>query len=516
MDCYYTHDLIFNHPGAGMFKWLTFFVFPNLAFAASISNDIEGVGPNGLIRPYLCIQNQSGSVTLKLAPGQSGDANAASGSAYYAGATLRFGGCEPENSYLGYLGLSINNSGNNSIGNYSPPAGVHITYANRSIDSGGHVKGVITYTPIETNTQMAHAKPSKNWPFVGFNLSGLEFGKVIDPFVIPNLSQQDSSSNNSDLKEIEELINAGMNTVRLPISWGYIQLDGPGKGSLNLAYYNNYIRPLLQTLTAAKVNTIVDLHAYMRYSKFGEQYSGCGPSGACPDGSLILDEKAYQSVWSQLATLMQNDSKIDKNYLLLDLMNEPVNVPDDKVFTIQASLIKTLRNQSFDGYILVEGNSWSGLHSWLTHQWTGQDGQIYSNASLFSRENFVRAGIEDLSRILINVHQYLDNDYSGIHDDCQQDLSSIGPNGFNLNAFADWLQENQVKAIVTEFGSGKNQASCSTALRQFLQYLQDNSAQGKNYGFVGWTIWSTGHGWGDYNLRVKSTSYQMSILKEFL
>ena len=69
----------------------------------------------------------------------------------------------------------------------------------------------------------------------------------------------------------------GMNTIRLPLSWGYLQLGGVGLGQINLGYYDNYIRHLLQTLTHAHV------------------------------------------------------------YTILDLVNEPVDVPDDKVFTIQAA-----------------------------------------------------------------------------------------------------------------------------------------------------------------------------------
>ncbi|OCH97040.1 hypothetical protein A8135_05245 [Legionella jamestowniensis] len=492
------------------------FLLPGSLSAATMINAIEGVGPNRSVKPYICLQNKAGSVTLKLAPGQSGDANKASGSEYYAGATLRFGGCESSNTYLGYVGFNINKASNNSIGTYTPPAGVHIAYTKPSIDSHGRVGGAINYTPIDTNNHLTSAKTPSYWQFAGFNLSGLEFGKVIDPVVIPNLSEAESSGNFSDLKDTQTFINMGMNTVRLPVSWGYLQLDGPGEGSLNLAYYNNYIRPLLQSLTQAKVYTIVDLHTYMRYSKFGEQYSGCGQSGPCPDGTLVLNDKAYQSVWNQLATLIQMDSAINKEYILLDLINEPVGVPDDKVFTIQASLIKAIRSHGFNGYILIEGNSWSGLHSWTTYEWTGQDGQQYSNASLFTRENFAKAGINDLSKLLINVHQYLDNDYSGTHDNCLQDLSTIGTDGFNLDAFASYLQENRLKAIVTEFGTGKDAGSCTAPLRQFMQYLQDNSAKEKDYGFAGWTIWSTGHGWGGYNLRVQPDSYQTDILREFL
>lgn len=485
--------------------------------AANIINNIKGVGPdNGLINPYLCIQNEAGVIT-PVAPGASVDGNAASGNKEYAGGALRFGGCDAEkNSYLGYVGFSLNSMHNNKVATYDPPKSpVKLTEA--AIDANGRVTGKITYTAIQPNFELSTKANTSQWEFVGTNLSGLEFGKVLDATVVPNLSKQDAKSNMSDLADTESFLNAGMNTIRVPLHWGYLQLEGAGKGEINKEYYDTFVKPLLETLTSAKVNAIVDLHAYMRYSTFGKNYAGCGESGACPDGQLITDSNAYKDVWSKLYKLMKSDSKINMNYIMLDLVNEPVAVPNDLVFTIQADVIKNLRAQGFQGYILVEGNSWSGLHSWLTYEWKSTDGKItYSNASLFSRENFNKAGITDLSKILINVHQYLDGDYSGTHDQCLADLTTTGADGFNLNLFVDYLQQNHLQAIVTEFGSGKDSASCSVALKKFLDYLQDNAAKNKDYGFVGWTIWSSGHGWGGYNLRVKPSSYHMTVMKNYL
>ncbi|MDA9272221.1 hypothetical protein N9Q05_02450 [bacterium] len=131
---------------------------PCLSCAATLTNQIQGVGllnaNSGIdetIKPHICIQNAAGRVTLDLAPGETGDANAASGNAYYAGAAIRFNGCSTNDSYLGYIGFSVSASGNNSISNYSPPQGVHIAYLNPSISSKGLVSGSIDYTPITTN-----------------------------------------------------------------------------------------------------------------------------------------------------------------------------------------------------------------------------------------------------------------------------------------------------------------------------------------------------------------------------
>lgn len=482
--------------------------------AEMIANHIIGVGPNNSVTPYFCIQNASAQVTCKLAVGdQPVDGNACSGNPGYFGGALRFGGCDASNTYLGYLGVSGKNI------SYSPPQGVHVAFTNGSVDADGNLTGAIQYTPITPNFNLLKTAPIQNntWSFVGFNLSGLEFSKMIDPVVIPNLSQEDAAGNYSDLADTQKFIQASMNTVRVPVRWGYLQLQGPGQGDINLNYYNSYVKPLLETLTSAKVHAIVDLHSYMHYSVFGKQYAGCGMDGACPDGTLILDANAYQDIWTKLFALIKADPKIDINYIMLDLVNEPVGVPDDLVFTIQAQVIRSLRQQGFNGYILVEGNNWSGMHSWTTTSWTSSDGaKTYTNAILFTRENFAQAGVADLSHILINVHQYLDSNYSGTQNQCQTDLSTTGEKGFNLNAFVNYLQQNQLQAIVTEFGAGTDSATCTVALNKFLQYLKENSAEGKNYGFVGWTVWATGHGWGNYNLRVTPDSYQMNVLQAFL
>ena len=496
-----------------------FLTLPSLSVAANITNQVGGVGPSGSIKPYYCIQNSKNQVTLPLAPGQSGDGNAASGNEYYVGGALRFNGCTAADSYLGYLGVSLNAAGNNSISSYSPPgSGLHVTYSNPSIDSKGMLSGTIAFTPIDINTTLVKAPSSiPTWTYAGINLAGLEFDKVVNAFVIPNLSITDQSTTASDLANTTSFIQSGINTVRVPVSWDYLQMDGAGKGSISSEYYVNFVRPLIATLTQAHVYTIIDMHAYMRYSIYGEQYSGCGVSGPCPDGTLVVDSAAYQSVWGQVLDLLQNDKDIDMNYVMLDLMNEPVSVPNDSVFTIQTDLIKYLRGKNFNGPILVEGNAWTGLHSWTTEAWTGSDGKTYTNATLFTKDNFSKAGIEDLSKIFINVHQYLDSDYSGTHNECQADLNTTGPNGFNLTAFVDYLKANQLKAMVTEFGAGTNSASCSATLKQFMQYLKDNAVGDKNYGFAGWTVWSTGHGWGaSYNLLVTPTSYQWGVLSPFL
>jgi endoglucanase len=270
--------------------WLCLGLLP-AGYAANVTNQITGVGPgDGRVNPYVCIKDGNGKLTYALKPGETVDANKYSGSPYYVGATLRFGGCDVSNSYLGYLGISVNEQHNNKISAYTPPEGVHIAYVDAAIDSSGDLTGKIHYTVINPNFHFLPAEPSTNpdWHFTGINLSGLEFGKVIEPVVIPNLSLEDASGKQSDLVDTQAFMKAGMNTVRVPVSWGYLQLVGAGKGDINKEYYDSYLKPLLETLTTAHVYAMVDLHAYMRYSIFGKEYSGCGADGKCLDGTLML------------------------------------------------------------------------------------------------------------------------------------------------------------------------------------------------------------------------------------
>lgn len=486
------------------------------AQAQLLMNNIAGTNENNstVSQPFFCIQDKNGSIVSALQPGGKVDTSQLGLPYSYVGGALRFGGCNTNDSYLGYLGLDMLK---HVVISYSAPEGAHVTLQNAQLSENGVLSGQMQYTPIAVNLNVPIAEKSgRFWPFVGVNLAGLEFGKSFSSSTAPNLSAEDAEGSTSDLQATSEFIRSGMNTVRLPIRWGYLQLEGPGIGDINKSYFDNFVKPTLISLTQAKVHVILDLHAYMRYSYYGRGVAGCGERGQCPDGDLILNEQAYQHVWKQLYDQIKADDQIDQRYLMLDIVNEPVEIPDDKVFTVQTAVIKTLRNAGFTGYILVEGNSWSGLHSWTTKTWASADGKIqYTNATLFTRENFAKAGITDLSKIIINVHQYFDNNYSGVGSSCLTDLSTTGPDQFNLQAFADYLKANQLKAIVTEFGVGSDSQTCSTALRQFLDYMKQNSVKGKDYGFIGWTIWSSGHAWGNYNLRMVPGDYRHQILQSY-
>ena len=179
---------------------------------------------------------------MALAPDQSGDANLASGQPDRARAHLCFAGCDTKHEDLGAVELAIGQQiPTPSVLSYTAPDGIHIAYINANMNAQGKIMGNIVYTSIQANFNLNPVKSTQHTMFTGVNLSGLEFGQAILPSTIPNLSQQDADTPYSDLADIQSFIHAGMNTVRIPISWNYLQWNGPGRTIINQDYYSNYI-----------------------------------------------------------------------------------------------------------------------------------------------------------------------------------------------------------------------------------------------------------------------------------
>jgi len=313
--------------------------------AFPIINNIAGVNPTSIEVPvpasqtnaYMCVTNASGAVTT-IAPGGTADSSS-SGNPYFFGADLRYSGCATTDPYIGYLSVNLTAS---SIDSSTPPtfagqAGIHLTVNDLAANSStGSITGQVAYTQIQPNVGSSKTiyPPQANtssWDFAGINLSGLEFGAVINPYVIPNLSAEDSGTDYTDLPDTQLFINGGVNTVRVPMSWDYLLWNSDGglttgaplSNQSLTSYYTNYVAPILQTLTSAGVYTILDLHTYFRYSIYGSQYSGCNttpispgdPTSPCPDGTLNTNLADYTAVWGQLLTAIQDDPQIDENFM---------------------------------------------------------------------------------------------------------------------------------------------------------------------------------------------------------
>jgi endoglucanase len=125
-------------------------------------------------------------------------------------------------------------------------------------------------------------------------------------------------------------------------------------------------------------------------------------------------------------------------------MNEPHDLPSISpwVSSVQAVVNAIRAAGATSQVILIPGSSWS------------------SAAALPTEAGPSLLGVTDpsdssKSKIVFDVHKYLDSDNSGTHDDCVTD---------NLSTFqilVNWLKQNNRQALLSETGGGHTQ-SCYT------------------------------------------------------
>ena len=323
----------------------------------------------------------------------------------------------------------------------------------------------------------------------GVNLAGSEFGQYFSPGNVPYPS------------EVNYYINKGMNTVRLPIRWAYLQPKGPGVGALNPAYLS-FVENILENMTQAGVHVVVDLHDYERYSPQGKT-SGVpegAPTGSSPNGVLATPGE-LASIWTTLIAAFQQDNQINMNNLIFDISNEPAQMNTRDILSNENAAIGAIRAAgAINNLILVEGNVFSGMWAWKKHS-TYNDGKTVTAPSsmVFKPANIV----DPNNNYAINVHQYFDanNSMSGTTQDCIPQATLLDQ--IDAPAFLKWVQTNKVKVFVSEFGVGRGTteeegANCMADLGLFLNWMQTNAYTPDQGGFIGWTMSSAGHAWGGY------------------
>lgn len=173
----------------------------------------------------------------------------------------------------------------------------------------------------------------------------------------------------------------------------------------------------------------------------------------------------FAAFWGELANRFKDNEKV-----MFGLMNEPHDMPTSLVFANNQAAITAIRATGASNLILMSGNTWSGGHSW-------------ANQGAESNANFMHKIVDPLNNTAIDIHEYLDTDFSGSHAECVR-----GPEE-NLRDVTAWLKQHGLKAFITEFG-GSNTTSCLTMLPQLLKYMADHEE------YIGWTAWAAGPFWG--------------------
>jgi endoglucanase len=184
--------------------------------------------------------------------------------------------------------------------------------------------------------------------------------------------------------------------------------------TFNETHYD-YYKAAVDYVTVTKgAYAILDPHNYMRYND---------PSSQPYSGSIIgdtSDAKAattaqFGAFWGELAARFKDNERV-----IFGLMNEPHDMTSTLVLSNNQAAIDAIRAAGANNLIIMPGNSWTGGHSWT-------EGSDPSSAVM---SQF----IDPANNTAIDIHEYLDYDYSGSHLQCVSDPKT------NLDALTAWLQ----------------------------------------------------------------------------
>jgi len=262
--------------------------------------------------------------------------------------------------------------------------------------------------------------------------------------------------------------------IRLPIRWERVQHDLNGPLDVDEV---KRIKNTIQDAGSKGLCVMVDIHNYAKYK--GAKLSD---STAAQDGFVDL--------WLRLASELK-----DVDTTAFDLMNEPNNLPIADWAALAKRTLAELRRANSKNVVFVAGGRWSGAHDWFTPQ------NGVSNATAF-------ADLKDpLNRTVIEVHQYVDSDYSGTKVDCRP------PEKFDaiFQKITDWAKANNQQLLLGEFGTPQT-TDCLATLDKLLSLMEDPV-------WRGWTYWATGRWWNNYPMALttknEGISPQWGILKKY-
>jgi endoglucanase len=322
----------------------------------------------------------------------------------------------------------------------------------------GHRLAAAAALALGLQAGLAGAKPlTKPLEWRGISLSSAEWGEKNFPgvlgkdFVYPTVQ----STAYYQAK--------GMNLMRVAFRWERLQ---PVLGGEFDAAELGRLRQFVDGTTARGLSVLLDPHNYASYRDK-------------PLGSPEVPVAAFADFWRRLSLQFKDNPRV-----LFGLVNEPHDLPTETWAEAAQGAIDAIRATGARNLITLPGNGWTGAWTW-EQDWYGTP-----NAQVMDRVK------DPAGRLLLEVHQYFDEDGSGGHASC------ISPNigAARLHSFTDWLRRHGRRALLGELGAGDNPA-CASAVRSALDHLQANADV-----WAGWLWWGGGPMWGDYFMSLEPTA----------
>jgi endoglucanase len=318
-----------------------------------------------------------------------------------------------------------------STGTATPAGEVVAAPATRPVSDGGTSPEASTSTDAGTSKQQRYG---------GVNLSGPELGSVVPGKNFTNYIFPSHAL-------IDYYASKKMNIVRLPFRW--LRLQPAASAPFDTGYLA-LLDDVVTYATGKGVAVLLDVHDYGRF-----------------DGGILGDAvpaAVFADLWSKLAAHYKANAKV-----FFGLMNEPHDQPLDKWLVAVNAAIAAIRGTGAKNLITVPGTAWTGAHSWV------------SSGNAATMLGVVDSG----NNYVFEVHQYLDGNSSGTSDACVS--ATVGSQ--RLAAFTAWAKAHGKRAILGEFGGGRN-TTCYSALDDQLTYMDNNPDV-----WLGWTYWAGGPWW---------------------
>ncbi|KAI0154797.1 glycoside hydrolase superfamily [Xylariaceae sp. FL1272] len=315
-----------------------------------------------------------------------------------------------------------------------------------------------------TTSSSASSTSTTGWKWLGASLSGAEFGGSTLP------GTDGTTYTFPDSAAITTLLGQGYNIFRVPFMMERL-VPNELTGAVDATYMSKLTTTVNQ-ITSGGAYAVLDPHNYGRYYN-----------------NIITDTAGFQAWWKTVATAFASNSKV-----IFDTNNEYNSMDQTLVLELNQAAIDGIRSAGATSqYIFVEGNSWSGAHSWVG-----------------TNDNLV--GLTDSAdKIIYEMHQYLDNGYSGTSADCISESAGVDA----LTSATAWLRANKKTGVIGEFAGGAN-PTCEAAVKNMLDYMTANDDV-----WSGGLWWAAGPWWGSYMFSFEPPSgtgysYYNSLLKTYL
>jgi endoglucanase len=293
---------------------------------------------------------------------------------------------------------------------------------------------------------------------LGVNLSGAELGGDKLP------GREGTDYIYPDAASLAYFHARGMTAVRLPVLWERLQphLGGP-LSDTELGHVDRFV----EQARGAHLRVVLDLHNYGRFQ--GQLV-----------GSDAVPRSAFAALWGAVARHYRGER--GGSEVVFGLMNEPHDIDAVAWAADEQAALDAIRQSGAANLVLVSGVDWDGAHNFVSGAGYGS-----SNAEALGRLN------DPAGNYAIEMHQYLDPDYSGTHAGCM-DASAARETLLPATA---WLRATHNKGFLGEFAASRT-PQCEAALNALLDVIDENRDV-----WIGWTYWAAGPWWGDYMFSVQ-------------